>query len=82
MEVVCVIVMQTNGATYPGSVRVTFGGVGRNLADALSRLQCTPLFLSAVGVDMYARMFMSEHTYMVRHHQIITKLAYVCYVLF
>ncbi|KAI0207404.1 Pseudouridine-metabolizing bifunctional protein C1861.05 [Lamellibrachia satsuma] len=54
----------TNGATYPGKVRVSFGGVGRNLADALSRLQCTPLFLSAIGVDLYAKTFTTEHTYM------------------
>ena len=61
-----VAVTQTNGATYPGRVRVSFGGVGRNVADALSRLRCTPLFVSAIGVDLYAKMFTTEHAYMVR----------------
>ncbi|NWV33783.1 YOW5 protein, partial [Grantiella picta] len=39
------------GQTNAGSVRQTFGGVGRNLADCLSRLGQAPLLLSAVGKD-------------------------------
>ncbi|KAJ1166623.1 hypothetical protein NDU88_007022 [Pleurodeles waltl] len=39
------------GQTNPGRVYQTFGGVGRNLADALSRLGTDPLFISAVGSD-------------------------------
>ncbi|XP_050843844.1 uncharacterized protein LOC103819610 isoform X4 [Serinus canaria] len=39
------------GQTNPGRVRRTFGGVGRNLADCLSRLGQAPLLLSAVGKD-------------------------------
>ncbi|KAM7057021.1 pseudouridine-5'-phosphate glycosidase-like isoform 5-T5 [Acridotheres tristis] len=39
------------GQTNAGRVRRTFGGVGRNLADCLSRLGQTPLLLSAVGKD-------------------------------
>lgn len=42
---------ELNGATYPGSVRQSFGGVGRNLADCLSRLGDDPLFVSATGAD-------------------------------
>ncbi|GFS26105.1 pseudouridine-metabolizing bifunctional protein C1861.05-like [Elysia marginata] len=38
-----------NGATYPGKVSQSFGGVGRNLADCLSRLGLNPVFVSAVG---------------------------------
>ncbi|XP_071278590.1 uncharacterized protein [Agelaius tricolor] len=39
------------GQTNAGRVRQTFGGVGRNLADCLSRLGQAPLLLSAVGKD-------------------------------
>uniref|UniRef100_A0A8B9VKS7 Carbohydrate kinase PfkB domain-containing protein n=1 Tax=Anas zonorhyncha TaxID=75864 RepID=A0A8B9VKS7_9AVES len=42
------------GQTNAGRVRRTFGGVGRNLADCLSRLGLTPLFLSAVGKDEHS----------------------------
>ncbi|XP_054049409.1 uncharacterized protein LOC128906325 isoform X3 [Rissa tridactyla] len=42
------------GQTNTGRVRRTFGGVGRNLADCLSRLGRTPLFLSAVGKDEHS----------------------------
>ncbi|XP_010012556.1 PREDICTED: pseudouridine-metabolizing bifunctional protein C1861.05-like [Nestor notabilis] len=48
------------GQTNAGGVRRTFGGVGRNLADCLSRLGQTPLFLSAVGKD--------EHSESVLHY--------------
>ncbi|XP_068046894.1 uncharacterized protein [Anomalospiza imberbis] len=39
------------GQTNAGRVRRTFGGVGRNLADCLSRLGQAPLLLSAMGKD-------------------------------
>uniref|UniRef100_A0A663EFY4 Carbohydrate kinase PfkB domain-containing protein n=1 Tax=Aquila chrysaetos chrysaetos TaxID=223781 RepID=A0A663EFY4_AQUCH len=42
------------GQTNAGRVRRTFGGVGRNLADCLSRLGRTPLFLSSVGKDEHS----------------------------
>ncbi|XP_056367784.1 uncharacterized protein LOC130263955 [Oenanthe melanoleuca] len=41
----------SGGQTNAGRVRRTFGGVGRNLADCLSRLGQAPLLLSAVGKD-------------------------------
>ncbi|XP_046583894.1 pseudouridine-metabolizing bifunctional protein C1861.05-like [Haliotis rubra] len=41
--------VQSNGATYPGSLRQSFGGVGRNIADCLSHLGSRPLLVSAVG---------------------------------
>ncbi|XP_075285486.1 uncharacterized protein LOC104338287 isoform X4 [Opisthocomus hoazin] len=49
-----------SGQTNAGRVRRSFGGVGRNLADCLSRLGQTPLFLSAVGKD--------EHSESVLHY--------------
>ncbi|XP_070828609.1 uncharacterized protein [Chaetodon trifascialis] len=39
------------GQTNPGSVCQSFGGVGRNVADSLSRLGRRPLFISATGAD-------------------------------
>ncbi|XP_076083091.1 uncharacterized protein LOC143054088 isoform X1 [Mytilus galloprovincialis] len=49
--------IQMNGATYPGNVRQSFGGVGRNLADCLSRLDTNPLFISATGNDANRTVF-------------------------
>ncbi|XP_038636880.1 uncharacterized protein zgc:136858 isoform X2 [Scyliorhinus canicula] len=40
-----------NGPTNRSTMRQTIGGVGRNLADCLSRLGLTPLFISALGKD-------------------------------
>ncbi|XP_059155907.1 uncharacterized protein LOC131940979 [Physella acuta] len=45
---------QLNGGTYPGKVSQSYGGVGRNLADCLSRLEYNPVFLSAVGNDSHS----------------------------
>ncbi|KAM7414898.1 hypothetical protein PAMA_019626 [Pampus argenteus] len=42
------------GKTNPGSVCQSFGGVGRNIADALSRLGHRPLFISATGADSHS----------------------------
>ncbi|XP_015246498.1 PREDICTED: pseudouridine-metabolizing bifunctional protein C1861.05-like [Cyprinodon variegatus] len=39
------------GQTNPGSVCQSFGGVGRNIADSLSRLDKRPLFISVTGAD-------------------------------
>uniref|UniRef100_A0A3Q3QNX8 Carbohydrate kinase PfkB domain-containing protein n=1 Tax=Monopterus albus TaxID=43700 RepID=A0A3Q3QNX8_MONAL len=42
------------GQTNPGSVCQSFGGVGRNIADCLSRLGHRPLFVSATGADSHS----------------------------
>ncbi|XP_056137694.1 uncharacterized protein zgc:136858 [Lampris incognitus] len=42
------------GQTNPGRVYQSFGGVGRNVADSLSRLGHRPLFISAVGADSHS----------------------------
>uniref|UniRef100_A0A3B3STS0 Zgc:136858 n=1 Tax=Paramormyrops kingsleyae TaxID=1676925 RepID=A0A3B3STS0_9TELE len=46
------------GQTNPGSVFQSFGGVGRNIADCLSRLGDAPLFISAVGTDSHSDAFL------------------------
>ncbi|RUS74327.1 hypothetical protein EGW08_017918, partial [Elysia chlorotica] len=40
---------EMNGVTYPGKISQSFGGVGRNLADCLTRLGSNPVFVSAIG---------------------------------
>ncbi|XP_062856109.1 uncharacterized protein zgc:136858 isoform X2 [Trichomycterus rosablanca] len=42
------------GQTNPGSVCQSFGGVGRNIADCLSRLDHNILFISAIGTDSHS----------------------------
>ncbi|KAL6106478.1 uncharacterized protein ACO6RY_10341 [Pungitius sinensis] len=46
------------GQTNPGSVCQSFGGVGRNIADSLSRLGRSPLFISATGADSHSQAVM------------------------
>ncbi|XP_042707704.2 uncharacterized protein LOC101947688 isoform X1 [Chrysemys picta bellii] len=46
--------LQAGGQTNAGQVSQSFGGVGRNLADCLSRLGKTPLFISALGKDEHS----------------------------
>ncbi|XP_067906851.1 LOW QUALITY PROTEIN: uncharacterized protein zgc:136858 [Heterodontus francisci] len=40
-----------SGPTNNGTVHQSIGGVGRNLADCLSRLGLNPLFISTIGMD-------------------------------
>ncbi|KAM6284194.1 uncharacterized protein M6G45_001983 isoform 4-T4 [Spheniscus humboldti] len=58
-------VILDGGQTNAGRVRRTFGGVGRNLADCLSRLGQTPLFLSAVGKDEHSESILHYCHHMV-----------------
>ncbi|KAL3892222.1 hypothetical protein ACJMK2_004452 [Sinanodonta woodiana] len=48
---------KTNGATYSGIVQQSFGGVGRNIADCLTRLGMDPFFLSAIGRDTHLEAY-------------------------
>ncbi|KAL1426908.1 hypothetical protein MTO96_017901 [Rhipicephalus appendiculatus] len=51
-RVVAVHVALLNGSTHAGHIRTSWGGVGRNVADCLSRLLGdTVRLVSAVGVD-------------------------------
>nr|XP_006820370.1 PREDICTED: pseudouridine-metabolizing bifunctional protein C1861.05-like [Saccoglossus kowalevskii] len=43
-----------HGGTNPGKLKQCYGGVGRNLADCLSRLDANPIFVSAIGDDNHA----------------------------
>ncbi|KAG8438664.1 hypothetical protein GDO86_005016 [Hymenochirus boettgeri] len=56
--------MVFGGQTNSGRVHQSFGGVGRNLADCLSRLGANPLFISAVGQDEHASSVMRYCSHM------------------
>lgn len=45
------------GTSNPGVVTLSFGGVGRNVADALARLspECPPALVTALGADAHGR---------------------------
>lgn len=47
-------------ASNPGQVRMSFGGVGRNLAECLARLGLRPVFVSAVGSDPLGVMILKH----------------------
>ncbi|XP_075458774.1 uncharacterized protein LOC142496176 isoform X2 [Ascaphus truei] len=50
--------MVFGGQTNPGRVHQCIGGVGKNLADGLSRLGMKPLFISALGQDEHSHSVM------------------------
>uniref|UniRef100_A0AAY4C140 Carbohydrate kinase PfkB domain-containing protein n=1 Tax=Denticeps clupeoides TaxID=299321 RepID=A0AAY4C140_9TELE len=52
------------GQTNCGSVGQSFGGVGRNIADCLSRLDQTPLFISAIGLDAHGENVLTSCKHM------------------
>nr|XP_057942316.1 uncharacterized protein zgc:136858 [Doryrhamphus excisus] len=52
------------GRTNPGSICQSYGGVGRNIADCLSRLGQQPLFISATGADSHADAFLRHCKHM------------------
>lgn len=47
-------------ASNPGQVRMSFGGVGRNLAECLARLGLKPVFISAIGTDPLGVMMLKH----------------------
>ncbi|PFX11514.1 Pseudouridine kinase, partial [Stylophora pistillata] len=61
------IVASMPEASNPGKVRMSFGGVGRNMAECLARLGLRPLFVSSIGSDPLGAMLLKhcEETRMV-----------------
>ncbi|OQV16295.1 hypothetical protein BV898_09603 [Hypsibius exemplaris] len=53
-----------NGATYSGELFMSCGGVGRNIADCLTRLGSDPILLSAIGQDASAQVVKKHCTHM------------------
>ena len=51
-DVICRVdeALEPNASTVNAKIRTCFGGVGRSLAEALARLNCNPLFISAVSI--------------------------------
>ncbi|XP_025054677.1 uncharacterized protein LOC102384925 isoform X4 [Alligator sinensis] len=71
--------MLVGGQTNTGKVSRTFGGVGRNLADCLSRLGRTPFFISAMGKDEHSESILRYCSHMVsRYKQHLCMAPVVC----
>ncbi|XP_071501415.1 uncharacterized protein [Diadema antillarum] len=72
--------LQFGGLTNEGTIEVSYGGVGRNLADALTRLGANPAFLSAVGTDLAGEALRSNCSHMdfslVSCHEEVSTAAY------
>lgn len=58
--------LQNDGGTYPGRMIQRCGGVGRNHADALTRLGIDVHLISVVGDDSHAEFVRSRCKHMVR----------------
>ncbi|KAL4218074.1 hypothetical protein ACF0H5_022811 [Mactra antiquata] len=56
--------LQMNGGTYTGSLKQSYGGVGRNVSDALTRLGVNTTFISAIGQDSLAAGFKANCKHM------------------
>ncbi len=54
-------VFQKEG-TNPGSLLQTYGGVGRNIAECMSRLDSHPFFISSVGKDANGQTLLNHLT--------------------
>ena len=60
---------QLDGSTHRGRIAQSYGGVGRNVADALARLGHRPHFVSSVGRDQLGSALVSNNQHMVRHYR-------------
>ena len=47
--------LQPDGRTHRAKITTVPGGVGRNMAEALWKLGQNPLFISAIGDDLFGR---------------------------
>ncbi|XP_055938833.1 uncharacterized protein LOC129968698 isoform X2 [Argiope bruennichi] len=56
--------VKMDGRTLAGKVESTAGGVGRNVADCLARLQLNPFFVSSVGAQEHAQALLSKMNHM------------------
>ncbi|XP_043194157.1 pseudouridine-metabolizing bifunctional protein C1861.05-like isoform X2 [Amphibalanus amphitrite] len=56
--------LQMDGSTHRGHIAQSYGGVGRNVADALSRLGHRPHFVSAVGRDQLGLAVIANNPHM------------------
>lgn len=56
--------VENQGGNYPGKVYQGYGGVGRNIADCVTRLGLNPLLISAVGNDLNGKGLIHHNKYM------------------
>eukprot|EP00095_Tigriopus_kingsejongensis_P001583 maker-scaffold831_size90909-snap-gene-0.15 protein:Tk01583 transcript:maker-scaffold831_size90909-snap-gene-0.15-mRNA-1 annotation:"pseudouridine-metabolizing bifunctional" len=57
-----------DGSTHLGSVDFSFGGVGRNIADALALFDVNPIFISAVGDDNLGHSILAHNPKLDKTH--------------
>eukprot|EP01133_Synstelium_polycarpum_P006614 gene6614-7687_t len=48
------------GTSNPGSMAISMGGVGKNVAETIARMQLSPLFISVVGDDIQSDMLLNH----------------------
>ena len=71
---------QLDASTHRGSICRSYGGVGRNLADGLTRLGHGPLFVSIVGDDDFGRDLLHHNPAMVRRVLCFVSVPCICIV--
>ncbi|KFM64954.1 hypothetical protein X975_01045, partial [Stegodyphus mimosarum] len=49
-----------DGRTLDGKVESTTGGVARNVADCLARLELNPFLISTAGAGEYAQLLLGK----------------------
>jgi pseudouridine kinase len=67
-------ILQLDGGTYPGVVRQSLGGVGRNHVDALTRLGNDVHFISSIGNDENGQFFLQNSKHFRVCYKTILKL--------
>ena len=68
---------QLNGSTYKGVIKISLGGVGRNLSDCLTRLNHDPLFISVVGDDPNGNSIINHNSQMVSQKFVLIKKSFL-----
>ncbi|XP_076307874.1 uncharacterized protein LOC143223603 isoform X2 [Tachypleus tridentatus] len=61
--------LQLAGRFNVGRIDFSFGGVGRNMADALARLDHNPLFISAIGKDSHGSALLQYNSKLARQFE-------------
>ncbi|XP_067124021.1 uncharacterized protein [Centruroides vittatus] len=56
--------IEHDGRSYSGKIQSSAGGVGRNIADCLSRLGKDPLLISTIGDDRNGKTILNQNTNM------------------
>lgn len=55
-----IYILQSDGRTHHSIIRTASGGVARNMAEALAKLQNDPLLVSVIGNDLFGREILHQ----------------------